>query len=154
MHLGSTIDVMQAAVANKLSAELSSKGSVTVPDVTPEEIHELHTYMKSPEVVALVAKLQQQHKETPLLRLHPTAQQMLVSSGQNWTDDQRLALGIGTGVATGGGLSLMFTSLRGGAPTYVFGLGAMLVCGALAGAVAGKVIPELHIGPEGISLRG
>lgn len=81
----------------------------------------------------------------PVLKVHPTAQQMLVSSGLKWTPEQRVALGIGTGVMTGGGVALVVEALRGVLPPVVFGIGCALIGGGLGGAMAGGIIGEFTV---------
>lgn len=142
----SASELLQIASVNQLGTTLAtSGGSVTVAAATTQEVPKLQSLVTSPEIAALVAQWAKRSEQTPVLAMHPTAQEALASSSRQWTPQQKVAVGIGTGSMVGAGVALVAEALRAVDPYSgaALTLGCVLIGGGLGGAMGGGILGEL-----------
>jgi hypothetical protein len=154
MRVSSTA-FLKAASANQLDTNWAPSGSVTVTFAKPEELVTLHALLASPQLEAQINKLAQQHQQAPVLAIPPATQTALEASDLKFTPEQKLAVGIGTGVMTGLGLAMVFDVVKGVAPksAVVLDIGCALIAGGLFGAASGDVIKKMKANHEGFSFE-
>ncbi len=132
----------------KIIADALTKGSaVTVQAPTASEAPQLRSSLASSDIDTLLAVFKSPLGETPVLTVHPSAQQAL-GAYSSLTPEQRMAAGVGTGTMVGAGAGLLIEIARNieptGAVSAITTIACALIGAGLGGALGAGLIGEVQ----------
>ena len=111
MKIASPMTLTQPAVREEVRATLAEGITVTIELAEPHDVRAMHSYLESPHGSALYAWLDSEHAQTPIAKLDSTAQQnidhLIKLTRRSFTPEEKLAIGIGSGIVTGAGVGIL-----------------------------------------------
>jgi hypothetical protein len=144
MKVQDPTSLLQPPTQQKIGATLAAGETITVPTLSQSEVHQVRSYLGSPEGLALIAHLRSSVAEKPVLTLHSSAQQALETNGVALSPEHRDLYLLGGGTLLGAGVGILFQALGAVAGphsqvAFTIGCAAIGLVGG-AGLVAGGEI--------------
>jgi F0F1-type ATP synthase assembly protein I len=148
MKIANWNDLMEPAAQKAAGEALKDGKTVAVNQAAGPQPHLDLSFLRSPEVSAILEKWKSPEVPSAAVKLSATAQTALANAGIGWTREQRLAIGLGSGAMVGLGVGMIVDLVRTAAPktsALLLPLATMLIGGGTGAALASGVVSSVEV---------